>query len=100
MRNELLSDLSYSAIVDKIDGNKDVGKELLVELLDVYFKRLNKVDELESKLRPIMTDISLIKSSVKYILDHLKLETPLNIVLDDKIIKITDNEILVETNII
>ena len=95
-----LSDLSFSGLVKLIDGNKEIGKEVLVQIANSHEELLTKERKLKAELSAINTEIELLKSGAENVLRHLKILTPMAVILEDKIIIIYENDIKIEKNVI
>ena len=95
-----LSDLSFSGLVKLIDGSKEIGKEVLVQIANSHEELLTKERKLKSELSAINTEIELLKSGAENVLRHLKIRTPMAVILEDKIIIIYENDIKIEKNVI
>ncbi len=95
-----LSDLSFSGLVKLIDGSKEIGKEVLIEITNKHEELLTKEIKLKAELSAINTELGLLKSGAENVLRHLKILTPMAVILEDKIIIIYENDIKIEKNVI
>ena len=95
-----LSDLSLSGLVKLIDGDKEKGKEALIEIANKHEELLTKERKLKAELSAINTELGLLKSGAENVLRHLKILTPMAVILKDKIIIIYENDIVIEKNVI
>lgn len=95
-----LSDLSLSGLVKLIDGSKEIGKEVLVQIANSHEELLTKERKLKAELSVINTEIELLKSGAENVLRHLKILTPMAVILEDRIIIIYENDIKIEKNVI
>ena len=95
-----LSDLSLSGFVKLIDEKKKKGKEALIEIATFHEELLTKERELKAELSAINTELGLLKSGAENVLRHLKILTPMAVILKDKIIIIYENDIVIEKNVI
>ena len=99
-RKKYLSDLSLSGLVKLIDGDKEKGKEALIEIANKHEELLTKERKLKAELSAINTELGLLKSGAENVLRHLKILTPMAVILKDKIIIIYENDIVIEKNVI
>ena len=84
---------SFSSAVNTLQDDKDLAK-LSLELLSKELDKANKdYEDLVLKLSNAKGHKSLVESSIKNVLKAMKFETPFHIVLEDKIIKFSDNKI-------
>ena len=95
-----LSDLSLLGLVKLIDGDKEKGKEALIEIANKHEELLTKERKLKDELSAINTELGLLKSGAENVLRHLKILTPMAVILKDKIIIIYENDIVIEKNVI
>ena len=95
-----LCDLSFSGLVKLIDGDKEKGKEVLVEIATTHEELQTKKRKLKAELSAINNEIELLKSGADNVLRHLKILTPMAVILKDKIIIIYENDIVIEKNVI
>ena len=95
-----LDDMSFSGLVKLINGNKETGKEVLIEIATLHEELLTKNRKLKAELSAINTEIELLKSGAENVLRHLKILTPMAVLLKDKIIIIYENDIIIEKNVI
>ena len=97
---DYLSDLSFSGLVKLIDGDKEKGKEILIEIATTHEELLTKKRKLKAELSAINNEIELLKSGADNVLRHLKILTPMAVLLEDRIIIIYENDIVIEKNVI
>ena len=97
---DYLSDLSFSGLVELIDGDKEKGKEALIEIANKHEELLTKERKLKAELSAINSEIELLKNGADNVLRHLKIPTPMGVLLEDKIIIIYENDIIIEKNVI
>lgn len=93
-------DLSYSALVDKIQGNISVGKDFIISISSDYIDIKSKIAEAERNLHLLNNEKRELKSGVNHIMKHLNLERPLAIVVNDGIIVVSDADITLESNVL
>ena len=97
---DYLSDMSFSGLVKLIDGDKEKGKEVLIEIATTHEELLTKKRKLKAELLAINTEIELLKSGADNVLRHLGIPTPMAVLLEDRIIIIYENDIVIEKNVI
>ena len=92
--------MSYSEIVDAIQGDKAKAKELIIEFVKNY-------EHFESEAERLQYEMSIAKvnkndafESIHKVLEHLKMNTPVQLNIEDRIITIEDNLIVSVFNIL
>lgn len=98
--NELIDDLSFSGIVSRLQGDKELGKKMLIEIALEAEKNKEEKAILQKKLQKCINESGIYGAGVKNIMNHLKLESPLTIIGDNEVIVITNGEIKIEKNVI
>lgn len=93
-------DTSYSGIVAKIQGDIEIGKQIICELSNQYFELESEINEAEKKLQALRVSISLCSQGIDHTIKHLKLELPLSIVTEEGIINISKETILLQKNVL
>ena len=93
-------DLSFSGIVDYIQGDEKVGAEMLVsiarrkEIVDL------NIDELQSKLDTLNAERTTLLTGKEHVMNHLEKSAPLAVKRDEFIVVVTDKNISIERNVL
>jgi hypothetical protein len=98
MKEEI--DLSFSGLSDTINGDKQVGKELLIKIACDYFKYTSRLNELEKELTQIKNQLGYTRGGINNAMQHLKLSKPLAIVTDNGLIVISEIDVTLEKNVL
>lgn len=93
-------DLSYSKIVDMIQGEEIKGADLLAIIAEERDELTKQIKELEAKLDSLQTQRGILWSGVKMVMKHLKLKAPLVVKRQDFIVMIDDENMNIERNVI
>lgn len=97
---EYIDDLSQSNIVDKIQGEDIKGADFIyvcsLELEDVRAQ----IKEIENKLNMLKSRERSLVIVGRDVAKHLKKELPLYVKRKDIVIKVTDNDLIINTNVI
>lgn len=96
----MIEDLSYSGLVELIQGNVGEGRLAIIELSERYISAKNEIALADKKLKLLKQDADQIYGGIEKILKHLSITLPLAVKVDKGIIVITNNGITVETNVI
>ena len=91
---------SFSEIVDHVQSDKQVGKELLISLITAYNDCGAEIKDLEDKLSNAKSSQGCYYSGVQRTITHLQLRMPLGVSFDNGLFVVTENGITFEANII
>lgn len=98
--SEEIDDLSFSGIVSKLQGDKELGKKMLIEIALKAEKNKEEKASLQTKLQKCITESGILGAGVKNIMNHLELASPLTIIGDNEVIVITNGDIKIEKNVL
>ena len=93
-------DLSYSKVVDMIQGEKIKGADLLTKIAEEREELTKEIKELEAKLDSLQTRRGILWSGAKKVMKHLKLEAPLVVKRQGFIVVIDNENMEIERNVI
>ena len=93
-------DLSYSKVVDMIQGEEIKGADLLTKIAEEREELTKEIKKLEAKLDSLQTRRGILWSGAKKIMKHLKLEAPLVVKRQSFIVVIDDENMEIERNVI
>lgn len=93
-------DCSYSELVEKIQGDKSIGKDVLIELSEEIIDYSAKIIEMQDAIKKMQTNQNYLRSGINNTMKHLELKTPLSIKIDKGIIVISDSTVTIETNVL
>ncbi len=88
---EKFEDLSFSGLVGLIDGNPIEAKQYLVDAYHEIEKQKKIVQDLESKLQQEKSYLNRLNDSIDMVLNHMKYQKPLYLLLDKEILIISDD---------
>lgn len=95
-----LEDLSYSGLVAKIQNDKNVGREILIDIVTEFESKMQQRKELELQLKKTETDIANLVSASSSIFKHLELKMPLAIIIPEGIAVISNTSMSIERNVL
>lgn len=95
-----LEDLSYSGLVAKIQNDKNIGREILIDIVKEFEAKMQHRKELEKRLKDTETDIANLVSASSSVFKHLELKTPLAIIIPEGIAVISNVSISIERNVL
>lgn len=93
-------DLSFSGIVNEIQGEEIMGADMLVKIALQKERVELSIDTLEYELSRLRAKRSVFKQGAEHILTHLKRKTPLTVQRQGFVVMVTDVCILIERNVI
>lgn len=93
-------DLSYSKVVDMIQGEEVKGADLLTKIAEEREELTKEIKELETKLDSLQTRRGILWSGAKKVMKHLKLEAPLVVQRQSFIVVVDDENMEIERNVI
>jgi len=88
---------SYSSVVSTLQGDKILGKNAIVELVDLYFSKKTEQSQLEAASTRALLEAASLKHSIGHIASHLNMTYPFTIVFEDRVIQF-DKDGIVEVN--
>ena len=95
-----IDDLSFSGLVSLIDGQENIGADVLNSIAHEMEENNKIIEKLESDLaRAKIRKDTLIEGS-KRVLHHLKKEYPLAVQRQGYIVVVTENNISIERNVL
>ena len=100
MREISTDDLSFSGVVNQIDGDKDLGKQLLIEIAKEKNDALIRYAQMERDMKNLRTEIRMYQTGALNVCRHLSLELPLNVIGDNLLVVIKEEEIIIDQNVI
>ena len=100
MSNTVLDDMRYSGLVGIIQNQKEVGRNILIEIAKARENNIKRKHQLEYELAMVNTSIIDFEGGVEHILKHLKLKKPLYINNGGSIVVISDKNIVINNNIL
>ena len=100
MADLTIDDLSYSVLVDAIQNDRAIGRELLIKIARERDALLRKKNELELSLSDVNLRLKELKSGSEHIVEHLHIETPFAIKVDEGIIVCSPIDITIERNVL
>ncbi len=92
-------DLSYSGIVDKIQGDKYVAKQMLINIACDLEIAKSKKSLIEDALKKTNDTIDYLQIGVERILNHINIEKT-TIITKDSVITITSDNVNIERNLL
>lgn len=93
-------DCSYSGLVEKIQGDKSIGKEVLIELSKEIIDYESKIFELQDTLKKMQLNQKNLRAGIDNAMKHLQIKTLLAIKIDEGIIVISDVAVTIERNVL
>lgn len=70
-------DVSYSGIVDLIQGDVMIAKEKMLELITVHFHAVNEKELVDKELRGVKFDFSHVRQGLYHICNYMDFKLPL-----------------------
>lgn len=95
-----ITDLSYSEIVNQIQGEENKGSDMLVEFAEEREIVSNEIKKLETEINRLISIRGQLYSGSKMILKHLKKEIPIIIARPGFVVIINNDDIKIERNVI
>lgn len=99
-QENILSDLSFSKIVDIVQGDKKVASNLLFQLSSSLIDINLEIENAEKQLSRLNNIKNGILSVPEKISSHLKIQLPFTVVRDKMLIKVSKDNLEVDINII
>lgn len=96
----MIEDLSYSNLVNIIQGNKSEGADVLNEIAEEMQENNKRIEELEVMLARANGRKDTLIEGTKRVLSHLNLKTPLAVQRQGYIVVVTDENISIEKNVL
>lgn len=93
-------DYSYSSLVDRIQEDTVIGKDVLIELSNKIIDKQNEIFKIEDDLKKLKTEQKMLRAGIDNTMKHLKYKSPLAIKFHDVLIVISDVAVTVERNVI
>ena len=93
-------DCSYSGLVNLIQHDKGIGKEILIELSLEFIHCQKRIIELQDKLKDMQSNQKNVRVGIDNAMDHLQIKSPLAIKINEAIIVITDVAVTIEKNVL
>ena len=93
-------DLSYSGIVNKIQGSEPEGANLLFDIAHKKDIVELKIEKLEKDLASLKIKNRLLIQGSQYVMEHLKKEVPFAVVRLNLIVVVTKENISIERNVV
>lgn len=78
--------MSYSDIVEIVQNDKEVGVSMIKEFAKTLKDKSIAIDLAKAKVKELENDFQNDLSGIQHICKHLKLEYPISVRVDDKII--------------
>lgn len=100
-----LDDLtSFSGVVNEIQGDENVAKEVLLFAFEKVQKQKKLIAEWEKDLEIAKSNLSRIEGITDLVFDHMKFTKPMAIVIDKgafkEILVISDSAVTLEKNVL
>jgi|JI7StandDraft_1071085.scaffolds.fasta_scaffold702855_1 5'-3' exonuclease len=93
-------DCSYSGLVKKIQGDKSIGKEILIELSEEIIDYEKRIFEMQDNLKKMQSNQKNLRAGIDNAMKHLQIKTPLSIKIDNGIIVISDVSVTLQSNVL
>lgn len=100
MDNSMITDYSYSGLVDIIQGEEEVGGDVLLDLANQLVTVNNTIDKLERELKSLKITKSDILGASQRVLKHLSKDVPLAVIKGKTLVVVTQDNITIEKNVI
>lgn len=96
----LTDDLSWSGIVDNVQGDKEIGSEMLVSMANEKEQLGKEILDLEIELQSLKTRQLQIRKGALLVLKHLKLTTPLTVKQKDFVVVVSEDDLVIDRNVL
>jgi hypothetical protein len=93
-------DYSYSGLIDRIQGDAIIGKDVLVELSNRIIDKQDEIFKMEDALKKLQLEQKMLRAGIDNAMKHLKYTSPLAIKYNDVLIVISDISVTLERNVI
>jgi hypothetical protein len=97
-------DLSFSGIVNEIDGDENTCKDFIIEAYYEIEKQRKIVDEIKSNLRNEENHLRSLEKSIDLAMEHLHWQKPLALIINketyNELLVITDSAVTLEKNVL
>ncbi len=93
-------DLSYSGISGLLQGDKEKGKNFLIRVCNDYIQAKKVLEEKQHELLILQQDVSETRAGIDRTLKHLKINTPLALIIEESLIVISDKDVTIEKNVL
>lgn len=95
-----IDDLSFSGLVSLIDGQENIGADVLNSIAHEMEENNKIIEKLESDLAQAKVRKDILIEGSKRVLHHLKKEYPLSVQRQGYIVVVTENNISIERNVL
>ncbi len=97
---EYLNDLSYSKIVNLIQGDEIIAGDMIDDLA-IELEAIRKfIEEQEAKLKGMLFREQMIISAGQHVARHLKKELPLSVQRQKYVVVLSNDNLKIERNVI
>lgn len=97
-------DLSFSGIVNEIDGDEQTCKDFIIEAYYQIEKQRKIVEEIKRNLHNEESYLRSLENSIDLAMKHLSLQKPLAIIIDkgtyNELLVISDSAVTLEKNVL